>query len=65
MEKLVLVEKPIQKSIIPRENISLMLIATIKCMCPVFRDEQWNPEIKWNTVNSGEYLNDTAAVEVL
>jgi len=36
-----------------------------KCICPVFRDEQWNPEIKWTTVYSGEYLNDTAAVEVL
>ena len=35
------------------------------CMCPVFRDEKWNPENKWNTVYSGEYLNDTAAVEVL
>ena len=36
-----------------------------KCMCPVFRDEKWNPEIKWNIIYSGEYLNDTATVEVL
>jgi len=36
-----------------------------KCICPVFRDEKWNPEIKWNNVYSGEYLNGTAAVEVL
>jgi len=36
-----------------------------KCMCPVFRDEKWNPEIKWNTVYPGEYSNDTAAIEVL
>ena len=36
-----------------------------KCICPVFRDEKWNPEIKWNNVYSREYLNGTAAVEVL
>ena len=34
-------------------------------MCPIFRDEKWNPEIKWNITYSGEYINDTAAVEVL
>jgi len=36
-----------------------------KYTCPVFRDEKWNPKIKWNIIYSGEYLSDTAAVEVL
>jgi len=34
-------------------------------LCPIFRTETWNPETKWDTVYSGEYLNDSTLVEVL
>ena len=36
-----------------------------ECLCPIFRTETWNPETKWNTLYSGEYLNDSTPVEVL
>jgi len=59
-------EKLIQKNTIQKEDIFLMWIAMIKkCMCPIFRDEKWNPEIKWSTIYSREYLNDAVAVEIL
>ena len=36
-----------------------------ECQCPIFRTESWNPENEWNTLYSGEYLNDSTPVKVL
>ena len=36
-----------------------------ECQCPIFRTETQNPENEWNTLYSGEYLNDSTPVEVL
>jgi len=35
-----------------------------ECLCPIFRNETWNPEMKWNMLYSGKYLNDSTPVEV-